>query len=155
MSYFQQNSWHSRFNGLLVYCNHFELCHSILFGNLLFIINNVRPLFVLWQRFSNYGLRTTYGPRGLPLWSFKKDRRKNKIQMNCVSHYTLAENLSIWKWHMTIAFHFSPSTDILWNLLPYPFTDCPLYSQQQIRDLKHYESGVSCHIFPAQLAPRL
>ena len=39
------------------------------------------------QRFSNYGPRTTCGPRGLPLWSFKKDRRKNIIQINFVSLY--------------------------------------------------------------------
>ena len=49
------------------------------------------------QRFSNCGPRTTRGPRVLPLWSFqiehqsKKDR-KNKINVNCVSH-TVAENL--------------------------------------------------------------
>jgi hypothetical protein len=42
----------------------------------------------LKQRFSNYGLQTTSGPQGLPLWFFKKDRRKNNIQMNCVSHYS-------------------------------------------------------------------
>jgi hypothetical protein len=41
----------------------------------------------LRQRFSNYGSRTS-GPRGVPLWSFKKDRRTNKIQMNLVSHYS-------------------------------------------------------------------
>ena len=45
-------------------------------------------IFNLGQRFSNYGPRTTCGPRGLSLWSFKKDRRKNRIQMNCVSHYS-------------------------------------------------------------------
>jgi hypothetical protein len=39
------------------------------------------------QRLSNYGPRTTSGPRGVPLWSFKRDRRKNKIQMNCVYEY--------------------------------------------------------------------
>jgi hypothetical protein len=33
----------------------------------------------LEQRFSNYGPRTTSGAQGVPLWSFKKDRRKNKI----------------------------------------------------------------------------
>ena len=42
----------------------------------------------LVQRFSNYGPWTTCGPQGLSLWSFKKDRRKNKIQMNCVLHYS-------------------------------------------------------------------
>ena len=40
------------------------------------------------QHFSTYDLWTTCGPRGLPLWSFKKDRRKTKIQMNCISHYS-------------------------------------------------------------------
>ena len=35
------------------------------------------------------------------------------------------------------SFTFSPSTDILWNLLPYPSTEFPLYSQQQKRDIKH------------------
>ena len=38
--------------------------------------------------FSNYGPRTTCGPRDLPLWSFKIYRRKIKIQMNCISHYS-------------------------------------------------------------------
>jgi hypothetical protein len=42
----------------------------------------------LEQRFSNYGPRTTSGPRGVSLWSFKKGRTKNEIQMNCVSHYS-------------------------------------------------------------------
>jgi hypothetical protein len=52
--------------------------------------NNATKLHLhsLEQRFSNYGRRTTSGPRGIPLWSFKKGRRKNKIQMNCVSHYS-------------------------------------------------------------------
>ena len=45
-------------------------------------------------------------------------------------YHTIAENLRIWKWHMAVAFHFSPSTDV-WNLLPYPSTDSPRYSQQQ------------------------
>ena len=51
----------------------------------------------LVQRFSNCGPRTTSGPRILPSWSFqiehqsKKDR-KNKINVNCVSH-TIVENL--------------------------------------------------------------
>jgi hypothetical protein len=40
------------------------------------------------QRFSNCGPRTTSGSRDMPLWSFKKGRRKNQIQMNCVSHYS-------------------------------------------------------------------
>ena len=54
-------------------------------------------LFTLHQRFSNCGPRTTSDPRVLPLWSFqiehqsKKDR-KNKINVNCVSH-TVVENL--------------------------------------------------------------
>jgi hypothetical protein len=33
------------------------------------------------QRLSNYGPRTTSGPRGVPLWSFKKDRRKNEMRI--------------------------------------------------------------------------
>jgi hypothetical protein len=41
----------------------------------------------LRQCFSNYGPRTTSGPRGVSFWSFKKDRRKNKIQINFVSYY--------------------------------------------------------------------
>ena len=51
----------------------------------------------LEQRFSNCGPRTTSRPRVLPLWSYqiehqsKKDR-KNKINVNCVSH-TIVENL--------------------------------------------------------------
>ena len=53
---------------------------------------------------------------------------------------------------MAIAFHISPSADILWNVLPYPSTDFPLYYQQQKRDLKHYERGVSRHLFPTHLA---
>ena len=28
------------------------------------------------------------------------------------AYLTIAENLRLWKWHMAIAFHFSPSTDI-------------------------------------------
>ena len=43
-------------------------------------------LCILHQRFSNCGLRTICGPRGLPLWSMKKYRRKIKI--NCISHYS-------------------------------------------------------------------
>jgi hypothetical protein len=43
---------------------------------------------IVTQRFSNYGPRTTSGPRGVPLWFFKKDIRKNQIQMNCLSHYS-------------------------------------------------------------------
>ena len=42
---------------------------------------------MLGQRFTNYGPRTTCGPRDLPFWSFKKYRRKIKIQMHCISHY--------------------------------------------------------------------
>jgi hypothetical protein len=42
----------------------------------------------LEQCFSNYGPRTTSGPRGASLLSFKKDRRKNKIQINFVSYYS-------------------------------------------------------------------
>jgi hypothetical protein len=36
------------------------------------------------MRLSNYGPRTTSGPRGLPLWSLKKDL-----------YHTIAENLSL------------------------------------------------------------
>jgi hypothetical protein len=53
---------------------------------------------------------------------------------------------------MAIVFHFSPNTDILWNLLSYPPTDYPLYSQQQKRGLKHYDRGASRHLFPVHLA---
>ena len=67
----------------------------------------------------------------------------------------IAENLRVWKWHMAIAFPFSPSTGISWNLLHYPSTDFPPHSQQQNRDLKHYQCGVSRHLFPAHLAPCL
>ena len=40
------------------------------------------------QRFSNYGPRNTCGPRGMPLWPLTKCRRKIKIQMNWLSHYS-------------------------------------------------------------------
>ena len=72
--------------------------------------------------------------------------------MNCD---TIVQIITVRKWHMAITCHFSPSTDILLNLLPYPSTVFPLYYQQQKRNLKHYESGVSRHIFPAHLASRL
>ena len=99
----------------------------------------------LGQRFSKYRPRTSCGPRDLPLWSFKKYTRKIQIQINCLSHYSW--NCRVWKRHMTIAFHSPPNTSILWNLLPYPSTDFPLYSQQQKRDSKHYEL-VFLAIFP-------
>ena len=70
------------------------------------------------RRFWNYGPLTTCGPRDLPLWSFKKYRRKLKLKW--ISYNTIAENLIAWKWHMAIAFLFSPNTDILWNVLHYP-----------------------------------
>ena len=75
--------------------------------------------------------------------------------MNYASHYS-------WKSQdfgndMAIVFYFSPSTDILWNLLPYPSTDFPLYSQQQKRDLKHNEGGIlaifSLHIWRRACSP--
>ena len=55
---------------------------------------------------------------------------------------------------MANAFHFSPSTHILRNLLSYQYTNFPLYFQQQKRDLKHYEHVVSRHLFPAHLSSR-
>ena len=65
------------------------------------------------QRFSNCGPRTTSGPRVLPLWSFKiehysKKDRKNKINVNFVSH-TIVENLTnrVWKLHTTSVFKLS------------------------------------------------
>jgi hypothetical protein len=47
------------------------------------------------QRFSNYGPRSTSGPRCLSVWSFKKD-----------VHQTIAENFRVWKLHLAIVFHF-------------------------------------------------
>ena len=82
---------------------------------------------VLDQRFSNYGHRTTCSSRGLPSWSFKKSQKEKS---KWIANHTIPD-ISVWKWPMAIAFHFSPSTDILWNLLPYPSTEFPLYSQQQ------------------------
>ena len=37
-----------------------------------------------------------------------------RYRWNCP---TITENLRVWKWHMAVAFHFSPSTStsILWN----------------------------------------
>jgi hypothetical protein len=59
-------------------------------------IVSVQLAHALWQRFSNYGPRTTSGPRVVASWSFKKDRRKNRIQMNCVSRYSWkSQNLEI------------------------------------------------------------
>ena len=66
---------------------------------------------------------------------FKKNTEE-KLKFKWIAHQTTAENLRVWNWHMAIVFHFSPSTDILWNLLPYPSTDFPLYSQQQKRNLQ-------------------
>ena len=81
------------------------------------------------------------------LWSFKKNKRKNKI--DCISHYSWKSQFGNDTWQSS--FTFPPSTDILWNLLPYPSTDFPLYSQQKKRNLKHYERGVSHHLFPTYL----
>ena len=66
----------------------FEICESH---------QTFRCSCVIDQRFSNYGPRTTYGPRGLSLWSFRKDRRKNKIQMISIiaSHSTLSNKKGI------------------------------------------------------------
>jgi len=74
-------------------------------------------------------------------WTLVKKDRKNKINVNCVSH-TVVENL---KQSLEITYNkrlwtFSPRTDILWNLLPYL-----LYSQQQKRDFllqKHVSNTV-------------
>ena len=78
---------------------------------------------------------------------------EEKIKFKWIAYRTIAENLRVWKWHMIIAFYFTTSTDILWNVLPYPSTNFSLYSQQQKRNLKHYERGVCRHLFPAYLAP--
>jgi hypothetical protein len=62
--------------------DHVDLTWHRQYPNPRFLWNTIR------QRFSNYGPRTTSGPRRVPLWPSKKDRRTNKIQMNCVSHYS-------------------------------------------------------------------
>jgi hypothetical protein len=36
--------------------------------------------YTIQQRFSNYGPRTTNGPRGVPLWSSKKAEEKIKFK---------------------------------------------------------------------------
>jgi hypothetical protein len=64
-------------------------------------------------------------------------KTEEKIKFKWIEYHTIAENLRVWKLQMAIVFHFSPSTDILWILLPYPPTDYPLYSQQQKVDLKY------------------
>ena len=50
------------------------------------------------------------------------EKTEEKIKFKWIAYNTIAENPKVWKWHMAIAFHFSPSTDILWNLLSYPST---------------------------------
>ena len=60
---------------------------------------------------------------------------KVKIKLKWITYHTIAESLRVWKWHMAIAVHCSPSTDISLNLIPYPSTDFPLYSHQQKRGL--------------------
>ena len=106
-------------------------------------------LYTLMQRLSNYGSLTTCGSRDLPLRSLKILK---KLKFKLIAIHAIADNLAA---RVAIAFHFFSIMDILWNLLPYSSTDFPLYSQQQKRDLKHYEHGASRHIFPAHLAPRL
>ena len=61
------------------------------------------------QCFSNYGPWTTSAPRGLPLWSFKKCRRKIQIQINCLSHFSRKSQSS----EMTHGNRLSPFLQIL------------------------------------------
>ena len=70
------------------------------------------------------------------LWSWRsalvvlKKNTEQKLKFKLIAYHTKNENLRVFKWFTAIAFHFSPSTDILLILLPYPYTDCSLYSQQ-------------------------
>ena len=85
----------------------------------------------------------------------KEYRRKIKKNLN-EFHIILQLKISVFgnnAWQST--FTFSLISDIIWNLLPCPSNDFPLYSQQQMRYLKHYERGVFRHLFPAHLPPRL
>ena len=133
-----------------------ELIESVrqaVLQNWCFIVSkhwSITPVFMaLDQRFSNYDPRTTCSPRDPPLWSLKKYRRKSKIQMN--AYHTIAENLCLKMTHGNRNSLSFPITVILWNLLPYPSTNFPLYSQEQKWDLKHCEHGA----FPAHLGLRL
>jgi hypothetical protein len=40
-------------------------------------------------------------------------KTEGKIKLKLIAYHTIAENLRVWKLHMAIIFHFSPSTDIL------------------------------------------
>ena len=92
------------------------------------------------------------------LWSsrsalmiLKKKRQKKKIKW--AAYHTIAEIFRVWKWQMAIAFPFFCQ---YWDFMK--FTTLPVYRLPTLhsakkRDLKHYERGVSCHLFSAHLAP--
>ena len=107
----------------------------------------------LKQRLSNYGPRTTCGPRGMPFWSLKKDSRKNRIQMKSISLYSRKSH-SLLMTHGNRLSLFLPYWHFkkLITLLIYWL---PTLLQQQKRDSKYYEGGVSHHFFPANKVPRL
>ena len=105
------------------------------------------------QRFSNYGPRTTCGPRRLPLWSFKEDIRKNKIQMNFISDYS-------WKSQRLEMTHdnrlslFSQYRHFMKFITLTIYRLSTLVSAKK-ESFKALLSGVSHHNLPAHLAPRL
>ena len=112
-----------------------------------------RCFYSIYKHFSNYGLRITSGPRDLPLWSFKKYRRKMKIQMICILHYRW-KSQSLEMTHGNCLSLFSQ----YWHFMKFitlPVNWLPLHSHKEKRDLKHYECGVSRHLFSVHLAPCL
>ena len=60
------------------------------------------------QRLSNYGPRTTHGPRDLPLWSLKNAEEKLKFKL--IAYLTIAETLkSLEMIHgncLSLSFHY-------------------------------------------------
>ena len=84
----------------------------------------------LLQRFSIYGSWITCGPRDLPLWPFKKKKKtEEKLKFKWIVYHTKISEFENDTWQSFFA--FSPSTDVLWNLLPYPSSIFPLYSEQK------------------------
>ena len=78
-------------------------------------------------------------------------QKYRKKYSNQLQYHSIIENLRVWKWHMAIAYDFFFQ---YWHFIK--FINLSIYelpTQQQKQDLKHYEHDVSCHLFPAHLAP--
>ena len=101
---------------------------------------------IVGQCFSNYVPRSTSDPRGLSLWFFKKDRRKNILQFTISHYWRKSQSLEI-TYGNGLSLLPPVPTDILWNLFTCLPTTNSIYYKRQKRNLKHHDHGTFSHLF--------